>query len=151
MEATVALLKVFTPTQPSEKYVAFASHRRWECLFCPSFWFFCIFLTNLSAMNEQVRRVGLGGGLGGGVHGSADAPHRLQHHRLLRRPRKRRGGVRGHREVGGRGGQRVASLKIHNDVNDRTQDSKHNEMFETIVLNDTSVFFFFSVPWYGME
>ena len=150
MEATVALLKVFTPTQPSEKYVAFASHRRWECLFCPS-WFFCIFLTNLSAMNEQVRRVGLSGGLGGGVHGSADAPHRLQHHRLLRRPRKRRGGVRGHREVGGRGGQRVASLKIHNDVNDRTQDSKHNEMFETIVLNDTSVFFFFSVPWYGME
>ena len=85
-------------------------------------------------MNEQVRRVWLSGGLGGGVHGSAaDAPHRLQHHRLLRRPRQRRGGVRGHREVGGRGGQRVASLKRHNDVNDRTQDSKQNEMFKTIM------------------
>ena len=73
-------------------------------------------------MNEQVRRVWLSGGLGGGGHGSADAPHRLQHHRLLRRPRQRRGGVRGHREVGGRGGQRVAAFKIHHDVKSWTQE-----------------------------
>ena len=97
-------------------------------------------------MNEQVRRVWLRGAVGR-VRGSAD---RLQHHRLLRRPRERRGGVRGHREVGGRGGQRVASLKSHNDVNDRIQESKHNKMLETM-MNDRSVFFSFSVPWYGME
>ena len=71
-------------------------------------------------MNEQVRRVRLGGAVGG-VHGS---PHRLHHHRLLRRPpRHRRGRVRGDREVGGRGGQRVAAFKIHHVVKSWTQSN----------------------------